>query len=147
MGKKFLVIILIVVLLVMGVVTYKLYNEKEECAKKIENFTKENEIEQVLIEGSYAPDASDIGFRFDKNGNAFEVGNVHKTKGTYKTIAENLIEIKFTETTVCDLDTGKETVRSDVRTVLIKYLSDDELFYLGESEEECFTMKKYEVNE
>ena len=79
--------------------------------------------------------------------NAFEFGNVHKTKGTYKTIAENLIEIKFTETTVCDLDTGKETVRSDVRTVLIKYLSDDELFYLGESEEECFTMKKYEVNE
>lgn len=147
MGKKFLVIILVAVLLVMGVVTYKLYNEKEECAKKIENFTKENEIEQVLIEGSYAPDASDIGFRFDKNGNAFEFGNVHKTKGTYKTIAENLIEIKFTETTVCDLDTGKETVRSDVRTVLIKYLSDDELFYLGESEEECFTMKKYEVNE
>ena len=39
MGKKFLVIILVAVLLVMGVVTYKLYNEKEECAKKIENFT------------------------------------------------------------------------------------------------------------
>ena len=93
--------------------------------------TKKNE-NKILLEGTYAFEASDVGYQFDKKGNVSIFGNVDEQKGTYTTVRENEIEVVLTVETVWNDETGESTSTPINRTEKIKVIDENTLLVNNE---------------
>lgn len=127
-----LLIFLIVLILIMGYFMYNLYTTNQIETEKINNLNNEisdlqnkindlkeninkvnnnenNNLKNIILEGSYGIDASDMSYEFNANGTVEYITNTTNCKGTYTTVGENQIEICFTEETVWDDVTNENT--------------------------------------
>ena len=101
-------------------------NEKNNTSKNTKNENK------IILDGMYVIEASDVGFKFDKNGNVTIIGCTEEQEGTYSTISENEIEIKLTKETTFDVETGESTSISINSTEKIKVIDDNTILVNNE---------------
>ena len=127
----------IAILLVLIVVFYynttmeknKLQAQIDELETEIEkkdevfnNSEENNKIKEIILEGDYAIENSDFGYRFYKDGRVEAIGNVETTEGIYYTIGENKIELKFTKRTIYEENLDEPIVENinEIDTATIK---------------------------
>lgn len=155
--SMFLLILLIVLILTMGYFMYNLYTSNQIEADKINNLDNEisdlksiinnlkesiekennNEnhtVNNIILEGSYGIDASDMSYEFSTNGDVEFITNTTNLKGKYTTVDENEIEICFTEKTVWD-DVTNETITTKINTIeKIVVVDNNTLTFKGEDD-------------
>ena len=127
---KLLLILLLALILIMGYFLYNLYTTNQINSEKIntlnseisnfkntindlklviENNNENTAVTNIILEGSYGLESSDMSYKFSANGNVEYTTNTTNLKGTYTTIAQNQIEISFTEKIVWDDVTGEKS--------------------------------------
>lgn len=65
---------------------------------------------EIIIEGLYSLDNTDVSYEFYKDGTVEYLTNMEVYKGSYVTCEKDKLEIIWEEKTVWDVITGKETV-------------------------------------
>ena len=94
---------------------------------------KENNYEDIVLDGYYTFPATDIGWDFTKDGRVAFVGSVSSIQGTYKTTGKNSVEAHYTKKTVWEDEPGKVTV-SDIdnyETIIVE--DDGSVFRINEN--------------
>jgi len=165
--STFLLILLIVLILIMGYFMYNLYTTNQFEAEKINNLNNEisdlqntindlkgrienknnsedNAVNDIVLEGIYGVDDSDVGYEFSTNGNVKYSSNSVELKGTYTTVEENEIEICFTEKTVWDDMTNESTTTKINTTEKVIVVNKNTLTVTGDDngEEYSYTIVK-----
>ena len=99
-------------------------------------------VEDIILEGDYAIEASDVFYEFFEDGKVESSGNVHVNEGIYYTIGENKIELKFTKNTTYEDDLDKPIVKNinEIYTATIK--DENTLLIEGEANGEKY---EYEI--
>lgn len=90
-------------------------NIEDENANIVEDANPDNienlEIEQIILEGIYSMEASDVAYEFYNDGIVEYSTNMAVFKGTYTTISENELKIEWQEKTEWDAVTSEETIK------------------------------------
>lgn len=170
--STFLLILLIVLILIMGYFMYNLYTTNQIETDKINNLNNElsnlqntindlkesidknkdkdnnnenDNLKDIILEGSYVIDASDVGYEFSSNSNVKYSSNLVELKGTYTTVEENEIEIRFTEKTVWDDMTNESTTTKINTTEKVVVVNKNTLTVTGKDngEEYSYTIVKF----
>lgn len=94
---------------------------------------KENNYDDIVLDGYYTFPATDIGWDFTKDGRVAFSGSVSSIQGTYKTTGKNSIEAHYTKKIVWEDEPGKVTV-SDIdnyETIIVE--DDGSVFRINEN--------------
>ncbi len=90
-------------------------NIEDENANIVEDANTDDaenlEIEQIILEGVYSMEASDVAYEFYNDGIVEYSTNMAVFKGTYTTISENELKIEWQEKTEWDAVTSEETIK------------------------------------
>lgn len=108
MKNKFIIIIITII------ISYFIYNFYSENSSQITSnsnsiketnsleINKTNSFENIILNGIYIIDASDVKYEFESNGNVTYSTNKSEFIGNYTTIGENKLEIHFTKQYIWD---------------------------------------------
>lgn len=111
-------------------------NETSHTEKNNSTSTN-NTYKQIIIDGIYAIERSDILYRFSANGDVTYGTNLSESKGTYTTVGENEFEVTFVEETIWDDETFEPTTRKINEKIKFKYIDENKIIkYNGEEVEE-----------
>ena len=75
-----------------------------------ENSKDNGEVENIILNGTYAVPNSDVGFSFSKSGKATLDTNMAIAHGTYKTTGKGSVEAHFTQREVFNDETSEKTI-------------------------------------
>ncbi len=98
--------------------------EKEAEAEEKESAEK---TEQILIDGSFSFGPSDVIYIFSNNGTVTRNGNTETVEGTYVTGKDNQIELRFTQKTHYDIDTGTAKINKINEVETFTYVDNNTL--------------------
>ena len=134
-SKINLLALLIIIVIIMFCFIFKLYNDKtiesenySNLINQISNLEDPSEIyDPIMLEGVYAFENSDVGYEFDKEGNASIFGNVSEEKGTYTINENNEILITLTEKIIYDIETGDSSSEIINRIEKLYYIDENTL--------------------
>ena len=93
---------------------------------------KKVKLDSIVLSGSYGYDAGDLLYRFDIYGNVTLSGSIDEKKGTYVTVAENVVEITYTEETIWNIDNGTSTTKKINETEKVEVIDENTISIDGE---------------
>lgn len=104
---------------------------ENKTENKIEDEDEEKEstekTEQILIDGSFSFGPSDVIYIFSNNGTVTRNSNTDSVEGTYVTIKDKQIELRYTKKTNYNIDTGRATINKINEVETFTYVDNNTL--------------------
>lgn len=104
---------------------------ENKTENKIEDEDEEKEstekTEQILIDGSFSFGPSDVIYIFSNNGTVTRNSNTDSVEGTYVTIKDMQIELRYTKKTNYNIDTGRATINKINEVETFTYVDNNTL--------------------
>ena len=165
--STFFLILAIVVIIVMTYFIYNLNIEKvanlnseinslKNTVNKLQeqsnsSTNNENNVDynkEILLEGAYSEGATGYVYEFKTDGTIIETDEISTSKGKYKTIGENQVQVTLTERTTVNTDSNKTKIEKINESYQINVIDKNNLNIIGENNGEKFNFKitKLEIN-
>lgn len=112
---------------------------------KEDNNSGSEDVDNIVLDGSYVIDASDLGYKFSANGDVVFSSNTVELKGRYTTVSENEIQINFTQKEVWNDMTNEVSTENVNKTEKVIVVDKTTLTVTGEDEgnKYNYTLKKF----